>query len=135
MRFALAPLFVALIFPFAATTKKTLKAKIPGQPVEISLEIPGFAAKDDPGNPDRTIAFGATGEDPPDARSTLIFGAIGWYDSNGTHAGRAYIFGGNDLFLQANQMSYAAGDTLTLANRGGEPGVFSMIVPTGTASR
>jgi hypothetical protein len=44
--------------------------------------------------------------------------------------GRAYVYGGNDLFLQANQESYAAGDPLTIANRGGEPGSLTMIVLT-----
>jgi hypothetical protein len=70
-------ILAALVLFSGASPGGLVKAKVPGQPVEISLEISGFAAKDDPGNPDRTIAFGAIGEDPPDPRSTSIFGAIG----------------------------------------------------------
>src|SRR6185295_9183352 len=69
--------FASILILLSGTTENSVKAKIPGQSVEVSLEIPSFKAMDDPGNPDRTIAFGATGEDPPDPRSTLIFGAIG----------------------------------------------------------
>ena len=69
-----------------------------------------------------------------DGIDDVIFGAEEWNDSNGVHAGRAFVFGGNDLFLQANQLSYAANDTLTVANRGGEPGMLSMIVLTAVNS-
>lgn len=44
--------------------------------------------------------------------------------------GRAVVFAGNDLFLQGNQAEYAAGDSITLSNRGGEPGALSMVALT-----
>lgn len=45
-------------------------------------------------------------------------------------AGRAYVFGGNDLFLQANQSSYVAGDSLNLQTTGGEPYARTLTVLT-----
>jgi hypothetical protein len=79
-------------------------------------------------------ASSAFGDFNHDGIDDVIFGAEEWNDSYGKHAGRAFVFGGNDLFLQANQISYAANDTLTLANRGGEPGMLSMIVLTAVNS-
>jgi len=72
-----------------------------------------------------------------DGFDDVIVGAEGWTDGHFSSAGRVYIYGGNDLFLQADQESYAAGDSITIANRGGEPGALSMIVLTdvsGTAT-
>jgi FG-GAP repeat protein len=45
-------------------------------------------------------------------------------------AGRAYVFGGNDLFLQANQSTYSAGDTFDLQTTGGEPYALTLTVLT-----
>lgn len=46
-------------------------------------------------------------------------------------AGRAYVFGGNDLFLQANQPSYQPYDPFSLEIRGGAAGAASCVVLTG----
>ncbi len=40
-------------------------------------------------------------------------------DDNGNRAGAAYVFGGDDLFLQSRRDSVQAGDTLRLDTRGG----------------
>ena len=45
-------------------------------------------------------------------------------------AGRAYVFAGNDLFLQADQPSYQFGDPITIEDRGGAPGSPACIVLT-----
>ena len=45
-------------------------------------------------------------------------------------AGRAYVFGGNDLFLQANQATYSAGDSFVLQTAGGEPYALTITVLT-----
>jgi hypothetical protein len=47
-----------------------------------------------------------------------------------TWHGQAYVFGGNDLFLQANQRSYDAYDTATLDLRGGPAGALACIALT-----
>ena len=65
-----------------------------------------------------------------DGFGDFIAGAQGYCGTNTASEGRAYVYGGNDLFLQANLESYAAGDSITLANRGGPPGSLSMIVLT-----
>jgi len=52
-------------------------------------------------------------------------------------ADRAYVFGGNDLFLRANQSSYVAGDSFNLQTTGGEPSALAATVLTnvnGTAT-
>lgn len=46
-------------------------------------------------------------------------------------AGRAYVFGGNDLFLQANQASYQPYDSFSLEIRGGAVGSAACMVLTG----
>ena len=43
-------------------------------------------------------------------------------------AGRAYVFAGNDLFLQANERVYQPGDDVEIDLRGGTPGAWGMIV-------
>ena len=50
--------------------------------------------------------------------------AVGDITFNGTgpDAGRAYVYAGNDLFLQAQPGSVGVGETLRLRTRGGEPG-------------
>jgi len=45
-------------------------------------------------------------------------------------AGRAYVYAGNDLFLQANSRSLLANDFVSLEIRGGEPGHLSCFVLT-----
>jgi hypothetical protein len=45
-------------------------------------------------------------------------------------AGRAYVFAGNDLFLQSRKPHYRPGDLVRLVNRGGEPGNPSCVVLT-----
>jgi hypothetical protein len=45
-------------------------------------------------------------------------------------AGRAYVFAGNDLFLQANQPSYKFNDPITIEDRGGAPWSPACIVLT-----
>lgn len=72
----------------------------------------------------------AFGDFNADGFDDFIAGAPGYCGTNTTSEGRAYVFGGNDLFLQANQESYLAGDPITLSNRGGTPGSLSMIVLT-----
>jgi hypothetical protein len=49
---------------------------------------------------------------------------------NQTSAGRAYVFAGNDLFLQADQPSYQLNDPITIEDRGGSPGSPACIVLT-----
>jgi hypothetical protein len=49
---------------------------------------------------------------------------------NQTSAGRAYVFAGNDLFLQADQSSYKFNDPITIEDRGGAPGSPACIVLT-----
>ena len=44
--------------------------------------------------------------------------------------GRAYVFAGNDLFLQANQSEYWPGDAITLDTRGGGPGQLTLVAVT-----
>jgi hypothetical protein len=72
-----------------------------------------------------------------DGIDDVILGACAWSDAMWSSAGRAYVYAGNDLFLQANQESYVANDSITVTNRGGVPGALSMIVLTavnGTAT-
>jgi hypothetical protein len=45
-------------------------------------------------------------------------------------AGRAYVYAGNDLFLQSRKNEYHASDQVSLTIRGGEPGNPSCIVLT-----
>src|SRR5262245_5295622 len=74
---ALAPLLACALLPPGAASGDVVQAKIPGQPVEISVELPGFEAKDDPANPERMTSIAVIGEKAPEARSTILFGAIG----------------------------------------------------------
>jgi hypothetical protein len=64
-----------------------------------------------------------------DGIDDILVGAPG-NSRNWASAGRAYVFGGNDLFLQANQLSYLPNDYFNLENRGGAPGAATCIVLT-----
>jgi hypothetical protein len=64
-----------------------------------------------------------------DGIDDLLVGAPG-NSRNWAASGRAYVIAGNDLFLQANQLSYQPYDYLELDNRGGTPGAPTCIVLT-----
>jgi hypothetical protein len=68
-----------------------------------------------------------------DGIDDILVGAPG-NSRNWTDAGRAYVFAGNDLFLQANQLSYQPYDYFDLENRGGTPGAATCIVLTAVNS-
>lgn len=64
-----------------------------------------------------------------DGIDDVLVGAPG-NSRNWAASGRAYVFAGNDLFLQANQLSYQPHDYFDLENRGGTPGAATCIVLT-----
>jgi hypothetical protein len=75
-------------------------------------------------------SFSRVGDFDGDGLDDLLIGAAA-YTGPYTDQGRAYVFGGNDLFLQANDGYFWPFDTLTLENRGGAPGSATCIVLTG----
>ena len=64
-----------------------------------------------------------------DGLEDLLVGAADYSDPN-FQQGRAYVFGGNDLFIQANDNYFWPFDPLTIENRGGAPGSTTCIVLT-----
>jgi FG-GAP repeat protein len=62
-----------------------------------------------------------------DGFEDLLVGAAMYSDPN-FGQGRAYVFGGNDLFIQANDNYFWPFDPITLENRGGAPGSATCIV-------
>jgi tetratricopeptide (TPR) repeat protein len=56
---------------------KTIKSKIPGHPVEVSIDVPDFESADDPENSDRLLIFDSLGEHRPEKDATLVFGSAG----------------------------------------------------------
>jgi hypothetical protein len=68
----------------------------------------------------RSVA--AAGDVNQDGLSDLLVGASSKETALGKDIGGAYLFAGNDLFLQASLPEVAEGATLSLFTRGGEPG-------------
>jgi len=71
-------------------------------------------------------SLSAGGDLNQDGIDDVIVGAP-IYGADYPAEGRAYVFGGNDLFLQGNLEEYLAGDAITLSIRGGEAGALGMI--------
>jgi len=97
----------------------------------------GLLLYDIRGSVDNTLPEGlggslsAIGDVNGDGFDDLLVGApqhsIPWVT---TWHGQAYVFGGNDLFLQANRRAYDAYDTATLDLRGGPAGALACIALT-----
>jgi hypothetical protein len=63
-----------------------------------------------------------------DGIDDLLVGAPLTWTGSSAAAGRACVFAGNDLFLQANAATYVPGDPVTIDLRGGAPGKVALIV-------
>jgi hypothetical protein len=62
-----------------------------------------------------------------DGIDDLIVGAPSTNKDGYPSAGKVWVFAGNDLFLQANEYEYGAGDPIELAIRGGTPALLGLI--------
>ncbi len=65
----------------------------------------------------------ACGDFDGDGIDDIIAGAADWNASDG----RAYVFAGNDLFLQVRPTDAAVGDIVTADLRGGPPGLLGLL--------
>jgi len=62
-----------------------------------------------------------------DGIDDLVVGAPNQLKDSQSAAGAAYVFAGNDLFLQSNAYEYSAGDAIELDIRGGGPGDLALL--------
>jgi len=87
-----------------------------------------FRSRDDLGvGPTLGISVSMVGDLTADALPEILIGAHG---AGSGQDGRAYVFAGDDLFLQADQSDYDLNDPITLELRGGTAGVLGLIAVT-----
>jgi len=87
-----------------------------------------FRSRDDLGvGPTLGISVSMVDDLNADSLPELVSGATG---AGSGQDGRAYVFAGDDLFLQADQSDYDNGDPIAIELRGGTPGVLGLIAVT-----
>jgi hypothetical protein len=71
-------------------------------------------------------SLSAIGDLNQDGIDDVIVGAPDNFEEYGS-AGRVYVFGGNDLFLQADKEQYTRKDPITISIRGGDTGALALL--------